>query len=253
MMQFQQAFDSTVEKQMGQFPSMAIDALNAKFAKEHVVMLKGLLSTEVQAEFAAEARQLLQSYGQRKDVRMRVTGNTPRNYQTVSRDDILHSGRLIPAFYHSEVIRGFLTEITGSPMHTVPYAPEEYIVNCQQAVGDTHGWHWDDYTYALVWLVDSPQMGQGGLIEYVQGIKWDKTNVAECVNNVLRANTPQQLYVPTGSCYLLKADTTMHRITPLLENALRTVVVFTFASEADLQKPIAHETMEELYHSGSAD
>ena len=160
---------------------------------------------------------------------------------------IHENGRIIPAFFHSEVIRNFLSFLHCAEVLKVPYEPEEFIINRQQYTGDTHGWHWDDYTFALIWMVEAPKPGDGALIEYVPDTIWDKSDYENCVNKVLEANTVQSLYVPQDCCYFMKANTTLHRVSPLTGDSRRTVIVFTYASAEDLSDAITHESMEEIY------
>ncbi|MDW6057263.1 hypothetical protein SAZ11_03170 [Streptomyces sp. FXJ1.4098] len=50
-----------------------------------------------------------------------------------------------------------------------------------------------------------------------------------------------------GDIYLLRTDTTLHRVHPVEEGATRTIINMAYAAERDLSKEISHETMEDLF------
>lgn len=246
---FQEKFDNLVEDHLNGFTAEYTKGLKDEFMKNQVVILDKLIPEPLKAGVHAEAKYLLSENGSRRDVaNMEVTGNTPRHYNSVGRDSIVENANLIPAFFNSKVIKDFLTQINNDEkLHAVPYQPEEYIINSQQATGDTHGWHWDDYAFALIWIVKAPKKGDGALIEYVPNTEWDKNDPKNCVQKVLDTHEVNTLYVPEGSCYLMKANTALHRITPLTGDSQRIVIVFTYASNEDFKKEITHETMEQIY------
>ena len=166
----------------------------------------------------------------------------------MGRDVIKEQGTIIPAVFSSEDIRAFLSSVAGETLHPVPYEPEEFILNSQCQTGDTHGWHWDDYTFALIWIVEAPDPLSGGRIEYIPHTRWNKEAPREALSELLETREVRSRHIQAGNCYLMKASTTLHRITPLTSNTRRTVVVYTFASEADLtDETISHDTMEAIY------
>jgi len=245
---FQKQFDLMVYNHLHQLSSDTLSTLRKEFMDNQVVVIESLLPEPLKAALSAEARFLMAELGKRRDLVMKVSGNTPRHYWSVGRDSVNDNGKLIPAFFHSEVIRDFLTFLNGNEeVYTVPYKPEEFIINRQQFSGDTHGWHWDDYTFALIWVVEAPELGDGGLIEYVPNTTWDKSDFENCVSKVLEQEEIQSMHVPKDNCYFMKASTTLHRVAPLNGNSRRTVIVFTYASENDFQGMITHESMEEIY------
>ncbi|MDA1478025.1 HalD/BesD family halogenase [Bacillus changyiensis] len=242
-------FDKLVHDHLNTLSQGYINNLSKEFSENQVVILDKLLPDALKAGVHAEAKHLLVEHAERRDIdQMKVTGNTPRHYDSVGRDSITENSELIPSFFKSKVIQGFLKKVNNNEsLHPVPYEPEEYIINSQQATGDTHGWHWDDYTFALIWIVEAPKKGDGALIEYVPNTEWDKSDYENCVQKVLDTHEVNSLYVPEGSCYLMKASAALHRITPLTGDLRRTVIVFTYASDEDFKKEITHETMEEIY------
>lgn len=247
-MEFQKQFDAIVEQHINSLPKDYLLVLQERFKNEGLAMMNDMLPQPLIAAMSAEAKYLLSENAKRRDITIKATGNTPRNFNVVNRDIIHAEGKLIPAFFKSEVLLNFLTFLNNNePVHRIPYTPEEFIINNQQKTGDTHGWHWDDYTFALIWVIEAPKEGEGALIEYVPDTVWDKENPESGLKEVLEKREIKSLYVPKDHCYFMKAGTTLHRVTPLNNDSRRTVVVFSYASEEDMSREISHETMGEIY------
>ncbi|RFT62419.1 hypothetical protein D0U04_28155 [Bacillus clarus] len=245
---FQEKFDKLVQDHLNGFSEEYIASLKNEFMENQLVILEELIPKPLIADMSAEAKYLLSENAKRRDITIKATGNTPRNFNVVNRDSISEKGKIIPAFFKSEVILNFLTFLNNNePVHRIPYTPEEFIINNQQKTGDTHGWHWDDYTFALIWVIEAPKEGEGAIVEYIPNTVWDKENPEAGLKAVLESHEIQNVYVPQDHCYLMKAGTTLHRVTPLENDSHRTVVVFSYASEEDLSKNISHETMGEIY------
>jgi hypothetical protein len=245
---FQRQFDEAVTEHLNGMEFNELDKLHQAFLTDDMVVLCKLLPNELSDKLQTEALAMLHLHGARRELHIKETGHTPRYFSSTGRQSIAEYGRYIPAFFASEAIRNFLTKINGgAPLLRVPYEPEEYIINSQQSTGDTHGWHWDDYTFALIWVVEAPKEGEGALIEFIPKTQWDRDDEEHCVQKILNTHEVRQMYIPQGHCYLMKANTTLHRISPLLGSSRRTVIVFTYASEEDLTKEISHETMEQIW------
>ena len=138
--------------------------------------------------------------------------------------------------------------IAGESVHRVPYLPEEYIINNQSAKGDTHGWHWDDYAFALIHVVEAPDPLYGGRVEYVPNVVWNKESAGKCIKAALEKELITSMHVRTGETYFMKTNTTLHRISPLLGETNRIAIVYSFASDSDLtDSSIEHDTMEAIY------
>ncbi|HDR6271777.1 TPA: hypothetical protein QCU37_005418 [Bacillus cereus] len=247
-MEFQKQFDAIVEQHINSLPKDYLLVLQERFKNEGLTMMNDMLPQPLIAAMSAEAKYLLSENAKRRDITIKATGNTPRNFNVVNRDIIHAEGKLIPAFFKSEVLLNFLTFLNNNePVHRIPYIPEEFIINNQQKTGDTHGWHWDDYTFALIWVIEAPKESEGALVEYVPDTVWDKENPESGLKEVLENREIKSLYVPKDHCYFMKAGTTLHRVTPLNNDSRRTVVVFSYASEEDMSRKISHETMGEIY------
>lgn len=241
-------FEAELYQHLAGLPSYVTQELQDRFKRDQVVKLGQLVPGEIAESLQSEARQLLASHGKRRELVLAATGGTPRSYSSVERDHIHRHNGSIRCLFESEAVREYLSRIVGEPVFRVPYAPEEYIINSQNQSGDTHGWHFDDYTYALIWLVDAPGPFDGGRVEFVNFTEWDKAAPRDQLVSLLCERTVQSLHIPAGSCYIMKARYALHRVAPILNNATRTVIVFTFASQNDLDdQTITHETMEQIY------
>lgn len=229
-------------------PNQLKNILTSEFRDSDLTILEELLPVDLKDSLHREANELLEASARRRDLVLEATGGTPRAYASVDRDTIYEDGNVIKSVFESEAVRQYLSEIAGEPLHKVPYQPEEYIINSQEKSGDTHGWHWDDYTFALIWIVEAPDHLAGGRVEYVSGTDWDKDNTQQALRKILSEREVKSRHIESGSCYLMRANTTLHRVAPLMHNTRRTVIVFTYASETDLTDPnITHETMEQIY------
>ena len=241
-------FEHQVSKHLSEVPAQLTRLLAHQFARDTIVQLDHLLPAELAKVMQNQALGLVSASAVRRDMEVAATGNTPRAYRSVGRDTIRDDDGPITRFFESDAIREYLSTLAGEPLHKVPYEPEEYIINSQERTGDTHGWHWDDYTFALIWMVEAPDCMSGGRVEFVPNTEWDKERPREGLERIVAGEEIRSRYIPSGSCYLMRANTTLHRVAPLIGNTRRTVIVFTYASTADLtDASISHETMEQIY------
>lgn len=195
-----------------------------------------------------EANTLLDQVSERRELTIESTGRTPRRYRSVGRDAVAEHGVFTPGLFHAEALHEALSAIAGETIHRVPYAPEEFIINNQMSSGDTHGWHWDDYSYALIHVVEAPNPMVGGRVEFIANVPWNKDDSEQCVRDALENRVVKSLHVNTGETYFMKSNTTMHRISPLLGETNRIAIILSFASDEDLVDPtIEHTTMESIY------
>jgi hypothetical protein len=222
----------------------ALAAMRARFREDGFVALGSLLTPPVRRRFDAEASALLARHAQRRDLRIAVTGGSARRYAIASRADIATDGVLVPAAYRSRALARVLGAIAGEPIVPVPHLPEEFIATRMEHPGDEHGWHWDDYRYALVWIVRAPAAGAGGEVELVPDTRWDKRDPR--VAEQLRGRTPSRFAPASDSAYFLRADTTLHRVAPLLRDTVREVVTFSYTTPAEVTRAVTHETLDAI-------
>ena len=114
----------------------------------------------------------------------------------------------------------------------VPLAPE--AICRQESKGDTHGWHWGDYAYALIWIIEAPEIEAGGMLQCVPHTSWDKKRPR--INKYLCENQISTYSFESGDLYLLKTETTLHRTVPLSKDATRIMLNMTYAAAGDNEK-----------------
>jgi hypothetical protein len=229
-------------------PAERIAELRSAFRRDDYVEIPEIVPRPVAEQVAEELAALLDRFARRYDVTVSVTGNSPRRYAAIGRDTIAEHGTLIARIYRSDRLLHVIGQIAGEEIVRVPYVPEEFVATRMDREGDTHGWHWDDYGYALVWVVQAPSEEFGGSTELVRGVSWDKQ--APRVEEFLATKPIERHHPKPGSLYLLKADATLHRVAPLRAGARREIICYSYASVANIDREISHETVEVIYGEG---
>jgi hypothetical protein len=194
----------------------------------------------VKEAIAEEVRSLITSAGVRRDLSIPQTGHSPRRMRNVGQADIVALSTVIPQIYPAEPVLQTLSAVAGEPVHPCPWEPEQYVITHLEKDGDTHGWHWDDYTFALVWVVDTPSYEDGGFVQCVPGTRWNKDQPE--VHRQMLSRPIYSLELFPGDLYLMKTNTTMHRVYPV-KHGHRTIINMSYASTADLSMRVDHQTM----------
>ncbi|MEV3965231.1 hypothetical protein AB0M34_30840 [Nocardia sp. NPDC050193] len=226
-----------------------IAAAQEDLERHGAALVSWLLPASVRYAVASEAIQLAQRLGIRRDLAFAETGFTPRRMRNVRRAQIAENGVAIREAYESPEVAEVVAMAAGQPAYSCPYEPEQFVVTQLDRPGDTHGWHWDDYSFALVWVAECPNTGDGGFVECVPGTVWDKRRPG--IEQVLRDRTVHRLEAGPGQVYLMRASTTLHRVHPI-RRGRRTIVNMAFAADDELCRPVSHETMDALW-SGPGD
>lgn len=222
-----------------------IKKIAQRFQEDSYVKISGILPSVISTAVRAEVYSLLEKYAGRKELFVKETDNTPRFMSTVRQVDIARNGKIIPLVYESELFLDFISQIVGEKAIFCPYEKEQYVISRMAEEGDTHGWHWDDYSYSLIWFMEAPPPELGGNLEFIPNTTWDKNNPR--IDYYLKNYQVQTRHHSAGEAYLLKADTCLHRVSPLKENAARVMLAYTWASPSDIAKNISHETLDQLY------
>ncbi|MEM9492144.1 MAG: hypothetical protein AAGC55_23560, partial [Myxococcota bacterium] len=225
--------------------------LREQFAREHLVSLRGFCPPELFGPLKEEAFSLMARFGVTRDFDLEITDNTPRHMTTVGQPIIVVHGPLIHAVYFSDVVKRFISRVIGEELFTCPYPGEHYVISRLQRTGDTHGWHWDDYTYGFVLILEAPDYRDGGFVQGVPHTSWDKDNPD--VHGALLKSQIRSYHFEAGDAYLIKTDTTMHRVYPIRGDSQRTIINTTWANAADLQQPKTHETNDLLFGGAAPD
>jgi len=212
------------------------------FQRDGYLKVSHLIPDLVKQRVTQETFHLLDKLAKRRDLHIPATGNTPRFLSNVRQEDIAQHGTVIPAVYHSQPLLDWLSVMAQEEVIANPWEFEKFIINRQEKAGDTHGWHWGDYPYSLIWIIDAPDPSYGGLLQTVPHTRWNKTNPA--VHEHLIRNPIRTKAHATGDVYLLKSDTTLHRVTPLVKTPPRPRVIINMAWERakDKDRTVSHET-----------
>lgn len=215
-----------------------------QFLETGFALVSYLLPGAIRKQLADEIRWLVSARSVRRDLWFKETSGTARLMRNVSAADIEAHRGWIAGLYSSETFLAALSRIAGEPVLECPYLPERYIITHLERSGDTHGWHWDDYAFGVIYIVDCPPVEAGGFVQCVNGTSWDKGDPK--VFRAIIDNPIRSYELSAGDLYILRTDTTLHRVHPITEGT-RTIVNFAFAAERDLEKKISHGTMENLF------
>ncbi|MFJ4867409.1 hypothetical protein [Streptomyces sp. NPDC088757] len=220
-------------------------AVRKQFADEHVVPLRGFCPPGLLRALQDEASGIMDAHGVDRKFTFEITDNTPRQMTTVGQPVIKEHGPLIDALYFSPAVKDLLSAAVAEEVHTCPYAGEHYVLSRLGKTGDTHGWHWDDYTYGFILILETPPYQEGGFVQAVPHTAWDKEN-PDVHGALLKSKVHSYAFEP-GDAYLVKTDTTMHRVYPIRGDSRRTIVNMTWANDRDLDRLITHETNDLLF------
>lgn len=219
--------------------------LGQTYSRQGYVKLRDLVPQELKDMLRAEVDALIGAHSVRREIRIKETGNTKRFMRNVSQPKIAAHGRLIPAIYQSNALKTFLGRLANDELIGTPWREEEYIITRQEKAGDTHGWHWGDYSHTLIWVLEAPSLDAGGMLQCVPHTVWDKANPR--VHEHLVDNPISTYALESGDIYFLKSDTTLHRTVPLVKDCVRIILNHCWASATKAQKEVAHETMAQLF------
>ena len=227
------------------FDNKSIKELQDEFQENSYIKISKFVPPAIETSIKGEVYNLLDRYAVRKEIFVEETNNTPRFMSVVRQVDIAREGKIIPKLYYSKVFTNFISKLVGEDAIFCPFENEKFVISRMSQPGDTHGWHWDDYSYSLIWFVECPPSDLGGALQFIPNTSWDKSNPK--IDYYLSNYPVQTKTHVAGDAYILKADTSMHRVEPIKENAVRVMLALTWASAKDLEKTITHETMNELY------
>ncbi|WP_156371054.1 HalD/BesD family halogenase, partial [Nocardia arizonensis] len=177
------------------------------------VLVSWLVPAAVRYAVAVEAVQLAEQAGVRRDLTFAETDFTPRRLTNVRQDQIVKQGDTIRRVYESGAVAKAIAAVTGQSVYPCPYEPEQFVITQLDRPGDTHGWHWDDYSFALVWVAETPDPTDGGFVECVPNTVWDKRRPG--IEQILRERTIHRLAAKPGAVYLMRTTTTLHRVYPI--------------------------------------
>lgn len=193
-----------------------------RFATDSYLPLPELIPHHILGRLLAELTGL-EADTRRRDFAMECMGGSPRHMTTISGPALAARSPLITDLYRQPDLLGLLRAVTGQPVVPVHEATERHVVNILHHPGDTHGEHTDDYPFALVLFLEAPaDPADGGLLEYAP-----HTTALPLPHDAPMERRHHQ----PGDAYLLRADTTAHRVSPLTRTGTRrTVLNFAYTT-----------------------
>jgi hypothetical protein len=212
----------------------ALFELRNRFDRDGFVLVSNIVPAELKQDVRAEVLNLLEEHAERRDLLLKTTDDTPRFMSVVRSEIIAQRGKLITELYGCAPLISAVERIVGERPHPCPAEDEEFLITRHERAGDTHGWHWGDFSFALIWIIDTLDIEHGGMLQCVPHTIWNKTNPQ--INRYLCANPIVTYGFVPGDIYLLRTDTTLHRTVPLTRDGTRIILNMTFASEKDLRR-----------------
>lgn len=223
----------TYQKEL--FSDLEVKDMKRKFVKHGFVKISNLVDSETKKNICSEVKALASDFSERRDLVLKTTGNTPRHLNIVRSQYISEKGGLIPTLSRSPEFTKTLELIAGEKFYPAPEADEEFVITEQTKAGDTHGWHWGNFAYALIWVVQTPPVEFGGMLQCVPHTYWNKVDPQ--VNQSLCDNSIETHRLETGDIYLLRTDTTLHRTVPLAgDGEVRVILNMTWGNLSDKTK-----------------
>jgi hypothetical protein len=219
--------------------------LSQHYRREGYVKIPELAPPDVKDLVTDEVHRLLALHARRIDIRLKATSDTPRRMSTVGRRGIVADGRVIPEIYQSQAMMDFLSRLARERVILCPFEDEQFVLTKQERTGDTHGWHWGDFSFTLIWIIQAPPIEKGGMLQCVPHTDWDKADPR--VHQYLIDHPIRSYHHETGDIYFLRSDTTLHRTVPLEEDCTRIILNTCWASEADAERAATHETMDAIF------
>lgn len=192
-----------------------------------------------------EVHSLLNENSVRRDVTVASTDNTYRKMYNVNQPEIKLDGNLIPLIYESDAVKNFLGNIARDEIVSC-WEQEQYLITKLSHPGDTHGWHWGDYPYTLIWIIEAPEdPAIGGVLQCIPHTEWNKQNPD--IWNYILSNEIKSYHHLKGDVYFLKSDTTLHHVIPIQEETTRIILNTCWASANDRRENVEHESIDVIW------
>jgi hypothetical protein len=152
---------------------------------------------------------------------MASMNDSPRHMTTIGGHMIVKHSDVIPKLYVARELRVVLEAIAGIELLDVPDQVGRFVINYLDQPGDVHGAHFDDHPLAFVMFLEAPPPEVGGHLEMLaKAVTLDE----------IESERTRRYSHSAGDCYVLRADTSAHRVTPLARRDRRVVLNMAFAS-----------------------
>ena len=137
--------------------------------------------------------------------------------------------------YNSAEFQSFIAAVVGEDA-LYPYADPLSSVNVHYANdGQELNWHFDNSEFAITLLLQSPKAG--GDFEYVKDLRdadagdMNYDGVSAVVEGRSRV---ERLHIDPGTLVLFRGRNSMHRVTPIVGDTQRILVVLAYNSEPNI-------------------
>lgn len=234
-----QISSSIIAHQENTFANNDIRQLSHDFRRQGFVKIPNIVSNQLKSGIHQEAYNLLAEHAERRDITLATTDHTPRHLSVVHSEMVTRYGHLIRRVSESDALLNFLSQIAGETLLLDVKPDEKFVITKQEFKGDTHGWHWGDYAFALIWLIEVPPLENGGMLQCIAHTSWDKKHPQ--INRYLIENPISTYGFEPGDVYFLRADTTLHRTVPLNKDVTRIMLNMTWAAHSDIEKNSLNE------------
>lgn len=169
-----------------------------------------------------------------------LSADHPRNLLVKSSkgcitDDQIAEDSPLRCLYNAEEFREFLAEVLGEEQ-LYNYADPLSSINLHyHQDGQELGWHFDESSFAITLLIQSPE--QGGEFEYIENMRDadnGEMNYAGVAEVLAGERQPKVLQASAGTLTLFRGRNAIHRVTPSRGDTTRMLVVLAYNSAPDI-------------------
>lgn len=151
-------------------------------------------------------------------------------------DDQISLDSPLRTLYSSDDFQEFLASVLGEEqLHN--YADPLSSINLHYAAeGQELGWHFDESSFAITLLIQSPE--QGGSFEYIENMRdadRGDMNYEEVAELLAGKRTPKTLNAGPGTLTMFRGRNAIHRVTPVAGDKTRMLVVLAYNSQPDIK------------------
>lgn len=204
-----------------------LKSLADQFTENHYAVLPGLISAPGLLLLQDEIRRL-RLEGVRKEFTMECMENSPRRMTTLGGDFVDKLSSVIPGIYRDPRLLKIVEEVCGERAIPLEEDVDRYVVNILDRANDTFGAHFDDYPLSVVLVIEAPDPSEGGCPELVPR--------AETLA-LLDEGPVETVELAAGDIYILKSDTTAHRVSPLRSDCERIAINLAYTTPGFVVRP----------------
>ena len=216
----------------------SLAAWRRQYRSSGIVKIEAFFDPPVFQDLLQELENLL-PFAKRRDFTMRLY-DTPRRMSVVGGQRIRQTSTKLAALYDSPPVIDFLSAIVGSRLFLSRQQDAFMTINHLEGHGDTQGWHLDDGSTAVIYAFSAPDSDEGGALEYIPDWPDVAANLGACkgrslpsaIEAAVAGGQVRSLHLAANAMYILKSDTALHRVAPLVNpSCSRTVVAAGYETQ----------------------